>query len=60
MELKNAANNLNDIKEKAGDVLDNLSKNKDLKNAADKAIDAVEKKAKVDLPNVDGLKKMLD
>ena len=51
---------LNKAKEIAGDAVDKISKDENVKKAANQAIDAVEKKVKVDLPDVDGIKKALD
>lgn len=50
---------LDKIKDVAGEALDKVSSDKNVKGAVDKAIDAAEKKTKVDLPDVDGIKKIL-
>lgn len=47
-------------KEKASVVAKEISNNKEVKSKVNQAIDAVEKKVKVDLPDVDGIKKLLD
>ena len=47
---------VNDI---AKDAVEKLSKDENAKKVANQAINEVEKKAKVDLPDVDGLKKMI-
>ena len=61
MDLKNLdAKKVDNIKDKAGDLIDNLANNKEAKAAVNKAIDGVEKKVKVDLPDVDKIKKLLD
>ena len=50
---------LDKIKDMAEDTLDKVSKDKNAKDAVNKVIDTVEKKAKIDLPDVDGIKKQL-
>ncbi|SEV90017.1 hypothetical protein SAMN05216413_0532 [Ruminococcaceae bacterium KH2T8] len=51
---------INKIKDAAGDAVEMVSKNKEAKAAADKAINEVEKKVKVDLPDVDTINKTLN
>lgn len=51
---------INKIKDAAGDAVEMVSKNKEAKAAADKAISEVEKKVKVDLPDVDTINKTLN
>ena len=51
---------INKIKDAAGDAVEMVSKNKEAKAAADKAINEVEKKVKVDLPDVDTIDKTLN
>ncbi len=48
---------VNKIKDVAEDAVDKVSKNKEAKAAVDKAINEVEKKVKVDLPDVDTIAK---
>ena len=48
---------VNKIKDAAEDAVDKVSKNKEAKAAVDKAINEVEKKVKVDLPDVDTIAK---
>lgn len=48
---------INKIKDVAEDAVDKVSKNKEAKAAVDKAINEVEKKVKVDLPDVDTIAK---
>ncbi|MCR5592265.1 MAG: hypothetical protein K6F79_00770 [Saccharofermentans sp.] len=50
---------LNKAKDIAKDAVEKLSKDENAKKVANQAINEVEKKAKVDLPDVDGLKKMI-
>ncbi|MBR6880804.1 MAG: hypothetical protein IKN14_06970 [Clostridiales bacterium] len=50
---------LDGAKDLAGKAIDAVKSNKDVKDAADKAIGEVEKKVKVDLPDVDGIAKTL-
>lgn len=50
---------INKIKDVAEDAVDKVSKNKDAKAAVDKAINEVEKKVKVDLPDVDTIAKTI-
>ena len=51
---------INKIKDAAGDAVEMVSKNKEAKAVADKAINEVEKKVKVDLPDVDTINKTLN
>ena len=50
---------LNEIKEKAGEALDQVSKNKEANDIYEKAADAVEKKTNIDVPSAGDLSKML-
>ena len=50
---------VNKIKGAAEDVVDKVSSNKEVKAAVDKAINEVEKKVKVDLPDVDTISKTI-
>lgn len=50
---------INKIKDVAEDAVEKVSKDKNAKAAVDKAINEVEKKVKVDLPDVDSLTKQL-
>ncbi|MCQ2504379.1 MAG: hypothetical protein MJ103_04015 [Saccharofermentans sp.] len=50
---------VNKLKDVAEDAVEMLSKNKEAKAAADKVINEVEKKVKVDLPDVDTIAKNL-
>lgn len=52
--------NVDDLKKQASKAIDEVAGNKEVKNKINDAIDAVEKKVKVDLPDVDGIKKLLD
>ncbi|MCQ2535037.1 MAG: hypothetical protein MJ172_10805 [Clostridia bacterium] len=56
--IKNA--NVDDIKKQASKAIDEVANNKEVKSKINSAIDAVEKKVKVDIPDVDGIKKLLD
>ena len=47
------------VEDAAEDAVDKVSKNKEAKAAVDKAINEVEKKVKVDLPDVDTIAKTL-
>ena len=47
------------IKDVAEDAIDKVASNKDAKKAVYGVIDTVEKKVKVDLPDVDAIKKSL-
>ncbi len=50
---------INKVKDMAGDAVDMVSKNKEAKAVVDKAINEVEKKTKVDLPDVDQIAKTI-
>lgn len=50
---------LDKIKDVAEDAIDKVSSDKNAKAAVDKVIGEVEKKTKIDLPDVDDLKKKL-
>lgn len=50
---------LDKLKDVAEDAIDKVTKDKTAKAAVDKVIGEVEKKAKIDLPDVDDLKKKL-
>lgn len=50
---------LNDIKEKAGEALDQVSKNKEANDIYEKAAGAIEKKTNIDVPSAGDLSKML-
>jgi len=50
---------INKVKDMAGDAVDMVSSNKEAKAAVDKAINEVEKKTKVDLPDVDTIAKTI-
>ena len=50
---------INKIKDVAEDAVEKVSKDKNAKAAVDKAINEVEKKVKVDLPDVDSITKQL-
>ncbi len=50
---------INKIKDMAEDAVDKVSKDQSTKAAVDKAIGEVEKKVKVDLPDVDSIAKTL-
>ena len=50
---------LNEIKEKAGEALDQVSKNKEANVIYEKAAGAIEKKANIDVPSAGDLSKML-
>ena len=50
---------LNKAKDIAQDAVEKLSKDEYAKKVANQAINEVEKKVKVDLPDVDGIKKMI-
>ncbi|MBO4242611.1 MAG: hypothetical protein J5883_04970 [Clostridiales bacterium] len=50
---------INKIKDVAEDAVEKVSKDQSTKAAVNKAIDEVEKKVKVDLPDVDSIAKQL-
>ncbi|MCQ2502170.1 MAG: hypothetical protein MJ084_00235 [Saccharofermentans sp.] len=50
---------INKAKDTAQDAIEKLAENEQAKKVADQAIDAVEKKLKVDLPDVDSISKTL-
>ncbi|MBR1798096.1 MAG: hypothetical protein IJ757_08860 [Clostridiales bacterium] len=50
---------LNKAKDIAEDAIEKISKDENAKKVANQAINEVEKKVKVDLPDVDGIKKTL-
>ncbi len=60
MDIKDIAKKADGVKDTAAKAVDGISSNKQVKEQANKLIDNIEKKAKVDLPDVDGIKKMLD
>jgi len=47
------------LKNQAGDAIDKVASDPTAKAAANKAIEEVEKKVKVDLPDVDAIKNVL-
>ncbi len=60
MDIKNMADKAEKVKEQASGVMGSVAANKDVKKAVNGVIGEVEKKTKMDLPDVDGIKKMLD
>ena len=50
---------LNEIKEKAGEALDQVSQNKEANDIYEKAAGAIEKKTNIDVPSAGDLSKML-